>query len=295
MSLRSRSAVQPTSRELALNADVAKRLEEVARLLEEQGANEFRVRAYRNAASTIGHLTRPIMDIIMIEGVEGLDRLPGIGPTLARSIRQLALTGRLPMLDRLRGESDPVAVLASVPGVGRTLAQRLHDERGIETLEQLETAAHDGTLDVIPGFGQKRVAGIRDALAARLGRHRREHRLHDEPPVSDLLEVDRLYRDRAEHGNLPRIAPRRFNPSGSAWLPVFHYMYGDRHYTALFSNTALAHRVGKTRDWVVLYYDGSDGERQSTVVTATSGRLRGRRVVRGREVECEAYYMSSPP
>jgi hypothetical protein len=259
------------SRELALNADVAKRLEEVARLLEEQGANEFRVRAYRNAASTIRNLTRPLMDIIVIEGVAGLDKLPGIGATLARSIRQLALTGRLPILDRLRGESDPIAVLASVPGVGRTLAQRLHDEHGIETLEELETATYEGTLDEIEGFGRKRISGIRDALAARLGRRWREPVRHYEPPVADLLEVDRLYRDRAEHGKLPHIAPRRFNPTHEAWLPVFHYMYGDRHYTALFSNTALAHKLGKTHDWVVLYYDGSDGERQCTVVTATTG------------------------
>ncbi|HEY7569459.1 MAG TPA: helix-hairpin-helix domain-containing protein [Gemmatimonadaceae bacterium] len=287
-------AVSPMSRELALNADVAKHLEEVARLLEEQGAAAFRVRAYRNAASTVRHLTRPIMDIIMIEGLEGLDRLPGIGPTLARSIRQLALTGRLPMLDRLRGESDPVTVLASVPGVGRTLAHRLHDERGIETLEQLEGAAHDGTLAVVPGFGPKRVTGIRDALAARLGRRWREPRPQEEPEVADLLEVDRLYRERAQSGKLRLIAPRRFNPEHRAWLPVLHYMYGDRHYTALFSNTALAHKLGKTDDWVVLYYDGTDGEQQCTVVTATSGILRGKRIVRGRESECEAYYRWGP-
>ncbi|HEX6053193.1 MAG TPA: hypothetical protein VFZ21_28190, partial [Gemmatimonadaceae bacterium] len=65
---------------------------------------------------------------------------------------------------------------------------------------------------------------------------------------------------------------------------------GSRHYTALFSNTARAHELRKTRDWVVLYFDGRDGERQHTIVTATTGPCKGRRVVRGREAECEAYY-----
>jgi DNA polymerase (family X) len=274
----------------ALNEDVARGLDEVARLLEEQGANTFRCRAYRNAAATIRNLSVPVMEILVIDGVEGLDRLPGIGPMLARSIRQLAMTGRLPMLDRLRGESDPVAVLSSVPGVGRGLAQRLHDELGIETLEQLETAAHDGTLGHLRGFGGKRVSGVRDALAARLGRLRAPPAHHTIPTVAELLDVDREYRHKARAGGLPHIAPRRFNPSRTAWLPVLHTVHGERHYTVLFSNTALAHRLAKTHDWVVLYYDGRDGEQQCTVVTASTGKLKGKRVVRGRELECQTYY-----
>jgi hypothetical protein len=71
---------------------------------------------------------------------------------------------------------------------------------------------------------------------------------------------------------------------------VLHTTRGDRHYTALFSNTALAHKLQRNRDWVVLYFDGADGEHQCTLVTATSGSLKGRRVVRGREPECEAHY-----
>lgn len=66
---------------------------------------------------------------------------------------------------------------------------------------------------------------------------------------------------------------------------------GDRRYTALYSNTALAHERGKTRDWVVLYYARTgEPEEQVTVVTENQGRLKGRRVVRGREQECQRYY-----
>lgn len=89
---------------------------------------------------------------------------------------------------------------------------------------------------------------------------------------------------------LKKIAPRRFNPSGDAWLPVLHTPRGSRHYTALFSNTARAHEQRKTGDWVVLYHDGRDGERQCTVITSEFGRLKGLRIVRGREDECEAHY-----
>ena len=69
-----------------------------------------------------------------------------------------------------------------------------------------------------------------------------------------------------------------------------HVQRGAREYTALFSNTARAHALGTTRDWVVLYVDEDHHERQATVVTETRGPLAGKRVVRGREAECEAFY-----
>ena len=269
------------------NLPIAARLEEVAALLEQQNANPFRVDAYRNAAQVLRRLERPASEILGTEGLEGLDRLPGIGPILARAIRTLVVTGRLPMLERLRGESDPAALLASVPGIGRTLAERIHRRLGIETLEDLEAAAFDGRLENIAGMGSKKLAGIRDSLSSRLGRVRRPAaEPRREPPVSEILDVDREYLFRAVAGELPRIAPRRFNPKREAWLPILHTQRGPRHYTALFSNTARAHALGRTHDWVVLYADGDQGERQWTVVTASAGPLRGHRVVRGREAEC---------
>jgi DNA polymerase (family 10) len=90
---------------------------------------------------------------------------------------------------------------------------------------------------------------------------------------------------------LPTIAPLRFNPGNRAWLPVLHMKRGDWHFTVLFSNTAKAHELGRTHDWVVLYFDDHDhAERQRAVVTEPRGVLAGRRVVRGRENECRAYY-----
>jgi DNA polymerase (family 10) len=99
------------------------------------------------------------------------------------------------------------------------------------------------------------------------------------------LDVNREYREKAAAGRLRRIAPPRFNPSGEAWLPVLHSQRAERHYTALFSNTARAHQMNMSRDWVVLYYDGGKGERQCTVTTSQRSALKGKRVVRGREAE----------
>lgn len=277
------------------NQDIAQRLREVALLLQEQGANRFRVRAYRTAAETLDRLPVPVAEIAQLQGTEGLMTLPGIGVSLARSIHTLMVTGRLPMLDRLRGEMDPVSLLASIPGIGPALAKRLHDDLGIDTLEQLEMAAHDGRLADIEGVGPKKLQGIIDSLTTRLGRVRGRtqagggHHL-TEPPVEELLDVDREYRQGAQAGTLRTIAPHRFNPKREAWLPILHTQRAHRHYIAMFSNSALAHRLNKTRDWVLLYYDDEDGERQCTVVTGHSPPFTGKRLIRGREEDCAAYY-----
>lgn len=276
-----------------INNEISAHLKEIARLLDEQGANQFRVRAYQRAAETLKNLKRPVDRLIKAGGLEAIRELPGIGLGLARSIQQFVLTGRLQTLERLRGESDPVAALASVSGIGERLAERLHSELGISTLEELEAAAHDGRLEEVGGFGKKRISGIRESLAARLGRTRQPvSKPLKSPPVGELLDVDREYRQKADAGKLRKIAPKRFNPTGKAWLPVLHTKRGKRRYTALFSNTALAHELGKTHEWVVLYYDGGEGEKQCTVVTAKQGPLAGSRVVRGRETESAAFYNS---
>lgn len=274
-----------------LNLRIARRLEEVAQLLSDQGANPFRVQAYLHAAETLKRLLPSVADVLARDGEQGLRKLPGIGKSLARSIATVVLTGQLPMLHRLRGETGSEALLASVPGVGKVLAERLHHDLGIDTLEQLEAAAHDGRLNQIAGLGAKKIAGIIDSLASRLGRVPRTRRGQPgEPPLAEIFDVDREYRQKAASGDLPVIAPRRFNPKREAWLPILHTTRGERHYTALFSNTARAHELGKTTDWVVLYYDSRNGEHQCTVITSSRGPLASKRIVRGRDDECSAYY-----
>jgi hypothetical protein len=275
------------------NEVVARRLEEVAALLELQGAGVHRVRAWRAGASRIRGLSRPVAEILREEGTEGLESLPDVGPVIARAVKSLVVASRFPMLERLRGETDPERLLASIPGIGRKLARRLHERADIRTLEDLEAAAESGRLSTIEGFGDKRLTAILDSLARRLGRVRSQPPSTTPAPISELLAIDAEYRRKAQAGELRRIAPRRFNPEHEAWLPVLHTSRGGRDYTALFSTTARAHELGRTRDWVVIYHDGPEGERAETVVTVRNGALAGSRVVRGREHECLRHYVEA--
>lgn len=274
------------------NGAIADRLEEVAAILEGQDADRFRVAAYRKGAATVRHHPRSMAEILDAEGAEGLQRLPAIGDTLAGAIRTMVRTGRLPQLERLRGDSDPEALFRTLPGIGPEFAERLHRELGVDTLEGLEAAAYDGRLEQLEGFGPRRAEALRATLGMRLRRVRGGRAATPAPPptVAELLDVDAEYRRRAEAEDLPRIAPRRFNPEGEAWLPVLHTRRGGRDYTALYSNTPQAHRLGRVRDWVVLYPENGAAERPFTVVTERRGPLAGRRVVRGREAECRRHY-----
>jgi hypothetical protein len=280
-----RPAIRTTS-----NEQIARLLDEAAILLETQNANPFRVVAYRRGAAAVRSLPGPAVDLAA-GGPGALMASLGVGTRLAGAIAEIAATGHLGLLDRLRGETDPTALLSTVTGIGSALATRIHRDLGIETLEDLEAAAHDGRLAAMRGIGARRLTGIKDGLAQRLG-HRRRHGavLPTAPAVAELLDVDREYREKAAAGTLRKIAPRRLNPRGEAWLPVLHATRSPRHYTALFSNTPRAHQMGATHDWVVLYYDGDGGERQCTVITSQVGRLKGLRIVRGREAECERHY-----
>jgi putative hydrolase len=274
----------------SFNEQVAELLRETAAVLEQQEANPFRVNAYRHAAQTISQLDEDLREILERDGVDGLIALPGIGRSIAASIREIAATGGLARLQRLRGELEPEQLFQTLPGVGPDLAAAIHERLDIDTLEALEIAAHDGRLDAVKGVGPRRAAAIRAGLASLLGRRPRP-RVPDGPDVAMLLALDRKYRSQARAGRLPTIAPKRFNPEGKAWLPIMHADRKPWHFTVLFSNTARAHQLKRTSDWVVIYFENDAHQSgQHTVVTETRGGLRGKRVVRGREADCRAYY-----
>ncbi len=271
----------------AVNLDVAEHFRETADLLEAQDASPFRVRAYRQGASTLSQLDRSVEAIYEQEGRDGLEGLPNIGVSLTNAIVEMLQTGgRWRFLERLEGTVTPESVFRQVAGIGPELAERIHDQLDIDTLEELEQAAHDGRLDAVEGFGERRLQTVRESLESKLRRRRDGDA---DVPVSELLDVDREYRRKAARDELRRIAPRRFNPEGEAWLPILHTERDGRHYTALYSNTARAHELNKTDDWVVLYLEDED-QAQWTVVTEPSGPLDGKRVVRGREAECRRHY-----
>lgn len=282
---------------MSTNDEVASSLREISDLLESQNANPFRVNAYRRAANTVASLDKSVRDIVDQKGIAGLTALHGIGEGIARSIYEFVAMGRMSRLETLRGEHDPIALFEQIPGVGPALASKICDHLHINTLEALETAAHNGRLLELPGMGEGRVESIAAWLSSVLGKRRRlpiSNIQTEQPSVSVLLNIDSIYRKQANADELPKIIPRRFNPEGQAWLPVLHVTRGAWHFTALYSNTQRAHELGRTRDWVVIYfYDQHHHEGQCTVVTETKGDLIGRRVVRGRELECHEYYATA--
>ncbi len=272
----------------SFNQRAAAILRDCAELLRQQNANPFRTNAYLRAAETLESISVDARDVLSEEGAEGLEKLPAIGKGLAASISEIAQTGRLSQLERLRGAAEPEKLFQTVPGIGPALAHQIHDSLHVDTLEALEVAAHDGRLASLKNIGPRRVEAVRSGLASLLARASSSRRQSGRSPAVDtLLHIDQEYRDKAEADALPKIAPRRFNPEERAWLPIMHTDRDGWHFTVLFSNTARAHNLKRTHDWVVVYfYDGEHREGQCTIVTETRGPLAGQRVVRGREAEC---------
>lgn len=296
----------------ASNAELARTFERVAELLELESANPFRVHAWRHAAQAIHDAPSPVAQLVREHGDEALSP-QGVGRSLGAALRELVETGQLRTLVRLEAQLPPVERFQRIPGIGPDLARRLYEKLHVETLEDLEVAAHDGALETVPGFGPRRIELVRAQLAGMLSRRVRGPRRprvraapsvalkpalpeglarHPTPGVDVLLAVDAEYLRRAREGSLPKLAPKRFNPAHERWLPVLDTAHGELRFHALFSNTARAHELGTTHDWVVIYWGDDGRENQCTVVTETRGALKGKRVVRGHEAECARFYGS---
>ena len=277
---------------LKTNRKVADLLFEIASLLEQQNANPFRVLAYKNAAQSVMRLNVSVRDIVANKGFEGLLELPHIGEGIGRSIYEYVATERMTRLEGLRGGSDPETLFQTVPGVGPRLAERIHNELHVNTLEALEQMIHNGKFAELPGIGSRKTAAIEASLEKILGKPKRRAFSHSLlPDIETLLAVDEEYRSGVAADQLPKISPKRFNLKNEAWLPILHSTKSHWNFTALFSNTARAHDLNKTDDWVVIFfYDDLHNEGQHTVVSETHGPLINKRVVRGRELECQEYY-----
>ena len=153
------------------NNDIAKVFEEIADLLELEDANPFRVRAYRNAARTLRGLGTEVSQ--MIKEGRDLTDLPGIGDDLAGKITEVAKTGSLALLKKLRREFPPALTeMLQIPGLGPKRVQTLYHELDIHTLPQLRRAAKDGRIRSLPGLrSQDREAHSRSGDGA--GQERR--------------------------------------------------------------------------------------------------------------------------
>ncbi len=170
------------------NAEIAAVFEEIADLLEFQGANPFRVRAYRNAARTIQDLPTPVSSMVEGDGAR-LTAIQGIGADLAEKIATLVRTGTLPMLEELLAQI-PASVLAimRVPGLGPKRTAALYHELGIKTLEELREACQAHRVRELKGFGEKTEAAILEGLELAMAAGSRIYWAEADPVAQALRE-----------------------------------------------------------------------------------------------------------
>jgi len=171
------------------NIEVANIFDEVADLLEIQGANPFRIRAYRNAARTVGALGTPVETLVRQDGGR-LAELPGIGRDLAGKIAEICRTGTLPLLKQLSRETpESLVTLLTIPGIGPKRAGLIFNRLGVKTLPQLEKAARAGTLATLPGLGVRTQQAILDGLEQRKAHGDRVSLARAEAYVRPLVEA----------------------------------------------------------------------------------------------------------
>lgn len=213
----------------------------------------------------------------MLDRIADLLDAKGENPFRVRSYRTAAESVRssrkqLGTLVKSKGAEG----LSGLKGIGEKLAGLIDEyvEKGqVELLSDLEK-------DVSP-------EKLKEVQAKKAGH---TFKKPIELSVKVILDIDAEYRKKAGAGKLKMIAPRLMNPEKKAWLPIMVKDSAGYKFTVMFSNTATAHKLGKTDDWVVVYFEKGKGENQCTIVTEGRGSLKGRRVIRGREQECAESY-----
>lgn len=146
------------------NGDIARRFRQIADILEIQGENPFKVRAYRNAADTIDGLDDPLCDLL---DRNALADLPGFGSAIEAKTRDFLTTGTTALWDRVKDAvPSGVVALAGVPGFGPKTARVLHEQLGVDSLEAAETAAREGRIRELDGFGPAKEATLLSKLEA---------------------------------------------------------------------------------------------------------------------------------
>lgn len=164
--------------------------EEMADLLEIQGANSFRVRAYRNGARALENLTEAVEDLAATGGTAALSTLPGIGKDLAEKLVQLIETGTFPQLEELRAEV-PLGVreMLRLPGLGPKKVSTLFHELQVTSLSALQQAAEQGQISALKGFGKKTEQSILAGIQ-QLATHGQRVSIGTALPAAEVLQAD---------------------------------------------------------------------------------------------------------
>jgi len=169
------------------NADIAEIFSRVANLLEIEGANQFRVRAYRNAARTVGSLPRNAAD--MLEAEEDLSKLPGIGKDLAGKIAEIVKTGSLDQLEELEGRTPAeLNELMNISGLGPKRVSALYHELGVTNRKELKAAAEKEKIRDVEGFGKKTEQSILEELSKKEEGEKRVPLMQAEQRAAPLID-----------------------------------------------------------------------------------------------------------
>lgn len=243
-----------------INTAIARCFDEIADLLKSRSTTDFRIAAYRRGAIVVRELLSSVDAIFNDSGREGLEGIPGLGRSLALSVEKFLQTGLMPTLELLRGNGLSPRFMRTPKSPRRRRVMQARHPVTVQRTTTLPSAPDDPS----------------------------------QPSIGQLLSIDAEYREKAANDKLIRIAPRQFNPTGAEWLPILHSRRNEWHYTAAFSNTAHAHEVGMTHDWVIIHRDAAGQSGHWTVITSKFGELKNRRFVRGREEECLAFYRKHP-
>src|SRR3989449_10795419 len=148
------------------NPDIARLFDEVADLLEIQGANPFRVRAYRNAARIVRDYPEPLADVVR-SGEKDLTEIPGIGDDLAEKITAIVTSGELPLRKQLASKLPAGLLdLLRIPGLGPKRVKLLHKKLKVKSAADLAAALDKGRVQKLKGFGSKMEEKMRAGLGA---------------------------------------------------------------------------------------------------------------------------------
>jgi DNA polymerase (family 10) len=135
------------------NAEIARIFDEIADLLEMKGENQFKTRAYRQAALTIKKLPSDVEQ--MVRNGENLEEIPGVGEAIAKKIQDLVNTGHIKLHDDLRAEfPQGILDILAIPGIGPKTAFRLYVELGVKSVAELEQAIREGRVAAMRRMGE---------------------------------------------------------------------------------------------------------------------------------------------
>jgi DNA polymerase (family X) len=233
------------------NSDVAEIFSKVADLLDIEGANQFRVRAYRNAARTVSGLPHSITD--MVRAGQDLSKLPGIGKDLSEKIKEIVETGTLEQLQEIEGRtSSDLSKLIKVEHLGPKRVKVLHEKLGISNLKELKEAARQGRIKGLAGFGEKMEQAIFQELQDTDSKAKRVKLVEAEQYAHDLRDY---LKDRIDIKDIVLAGSYRRKKETVGDLDILVTAQNGSHimdYFVGFEDVTKVVSKGKTRSTIVL-------------------------------------------